>query len=480
MHLDPRKVSIKKCSIYDDKIIQSALPDDLFDQIYPGDKVVIKPNWVLESHKKRKEDWNYVITHPTVITAVIKKVIKKLQHSGKISIIDGPMTETCFNELIAHFPEFYWKELAQKNNIELEIIDLRDYEWVMKNGVIVERKSLPGDPRGKVLADLFGKASEFWGHKKSQRGYYGADYDRTETNCAHDGYRNLYSVSRTVIESDIFINIPKLKTHAKAGITCCLKNLVGINTYKNYLPHHSEGSPDEGGDQFQTTNLSVRLEGPLMSFIKQYILTKSNIARIVSPLKQVALRILGDSGTVIRNGSWYGNDTVWRMILDLNKILFHLDTNGNMTEHQLFKKKRYIGVVDAVLAGEGDGPLSPDPIRMGYIICGINPVAIDFVCSYLMGFDPMEIKSIKKAFEIREYKLCDFDYNQIIAILNGTEYRIGKLPKESIVPFKPHFGWCGRIEKGSGFTLHNNSEKSYARIPKISPSKDMTLIKSKI
>jgi uncharacterized protein (DUF362 family) len=47
-----------------------------------------------------------------------------------------------------------------------------------------------------------------------------------------------YLVAKEVIEADIIINLPKLKTHRKAGVTCALKNLIGINGNKEYLPHH--------------------------------------------------------------------------------------------------------------------------------------------------------------------------------------------------------------------------------------------------
>ena len=82
--------------------------------------------------------------------------------------------------LLSRCPVQEWKPAIQKG-IELEIIDLRDHEWEMKNDVVVKRKSLTGDPKGKVLVDLLGERSEFWEHRKSQRGYYGADYDRAET-----------------------------------------------------------------------------------------------------------------------------------------------------------------------------------------------------------------------------------------------------------------------------------------------------------
>src|SRR5690606_2650770 len=57
----------------------------------------------------------------------------------------------------------------------------------------------------------------------------------------------------------LVINLPKLKTHKKTGVTLSLKNLVGINGDKNWLPHHSLGSVGEGGDEFPDSRLIDRL-----------------------------------------------------------------------------------------------------------------------------------------------------------------------------------------------------------------------------
>lgn len=35
-------------------------------------------------------------------------------------------------------------------------------------------------------------------------------------------------ISRSIVEADLFINVPKLKTHMIAGMTCCLKNPFGL------------------------------------------------------------------------------------------------------------------------------------------------------------------------------------------------------------------------------------------------------------
>lgn len=428
----------------------SLLPDDLFSGIHPGNVVVLKPNWVMESHQYRPDEWEYVITHPAVITAVLRKVLAQLAGSGTIVITDGPTTEASFSRLIAHYPVAEWQEFARQAGVTLEVFDLRDDEWVTRDGVVVERRNLPGDPRGKVELNLRDDASEFWAHRKSVRGYYGADYDRAEANRAHNGHDNLYSVSRSVLEADVFINLPKLKTHRKSGITCCLKNLVGINTYKNYLPHHSEGGPSDGGDQFPTDNVSARLEGPLMAFLKQYVLKSPSLARVLSPFTTVGKKVFGDTRQVIRSGNWYGNDTIWRMILDLNKVLLYGNVDGTMREDGGINAKRYIGIVDAVLAGEGHGPLAPDPVRMGYILCGTSPVAIDAVSATLMGFDFMKIPAIARAFDVRRFRLCSFKREDIFIHIDNASFPLKDLPERYVVPFEPQFGWKGHIEKSHG------------------------------
>lgn len=441
------KVAAIACAYYDAASIAESLPDEIFDLVRRGDTVILKPNWVLESHKHRPDDWDYVITHPTVITAVLSKVIDKLAGSGRVTITDGPATEASYTKLIARYPVAAWEQLARNGNVSLEIIDLREHEWMTRDDIVVKRLELPGDPRGKTEVDLIDAASEFYRQRKSKRGYYGADYDRGETNRAHDGHHNLYSVSRTVLEADVFINLPKLKTHRKSGITCCLKNLVGINTYKNYLPHHSEGGPCEGGDQFPVDNVNARIEGPLMGFLKQHVLRSPLLARLLSPLNHAGRKIFGDTRQVIRSGNWYGNDTIWRMILDLNKVLYYANADGSLRDGKLVKAKRYIGVVDAVLAGEGHGPLAPEPVEMGYLFCGTNPVAIDAVCAAFMGFDPSNIPIIDRAFKVQRYPLCNFGLADTLVSFAGNEYPLLEIPANLIVPFEPQFGWKGHIEE---------------------------------
>lgn len=433
---------------YDETVIQKAIVEShVLDIIEPGQKVVIKPNFVQEKHDD-SDDWDYVITHPVVMTAVIKEVCKKLENSGEIIIADAPMTSTRFEALIQHFPVQNWKSLCDENGIAFQLIDLRDEEWFnASNGIILRSQKLPGDPLGKVMCNLKDENSEFWGKQTGVQGFYGADYDIKETNDAHNGSDNRYSVSKTVISADVFINVPKLKAHKKAGMTCCLKNLVGINTNKNLLPHHSTGTPAEGGDQFDNSEASRKLESAVTVYAKRIVHKCAFLTPLLVPLKNIAIKVWGDNRKSVRSGGWYGNDTLWRTIIDLNKVMYYANEDGSLREDDMTNRKKYIAIVDGILAGEGNGPLAPDKVEAGFLLTGTNPVAVDCVAAWAMGFDYKKIPSVCKAFECKKYKLVGFTYDQITCYLNhdqGTS--IDNLPKSAVKSFKAANGWVGHIE----------------------------------
>jgi uncharacterized protein (DUF362 family) len=430
---------------YNEEEIYRLLPDELFSIIQSGNTVVLKPNWVLECHQEKPDEWEQVITHPTVTTAVLRKVVNRLNGRGKIIITDGPELNANFDNILALHPVAYWKKITGLNNIVLEIIDLREELYIQDKNVTIKKVSLPGDPGGKVMVNLLNDLSEFYNHVKSAKGYFAGGSDIQEANSAHNGSDNLYSVSKTVIACDVFINIPKLKTHKKSGITCSLKNLVGINTYRNYLPHNSIGTPMEGGDQFPNSYTRSRIETALMPSIHQYILKRPLLSRFFSPIITLGKRVFGDNKKTIRGGSWYGNDTIWRMILDINKILFYSDTEGNMVDDPA-KMKKYITVVDAIIAGEGYGPKSPDAKRINMLVMGTNPVSVDAVCARLMGFDPIKIPSIRNSFNIRHFPIINQVYKDIIIEFEQKTYNLSDFPKQCIADCNPHPGWSGHIE----------------------------------
>jgi len=60
-------------------------------------------------------------------------------------------------------------------------------------------------------------------------------------------------------------------------------------------------------------------------------------------------------------------------------------------------------VIDGVVAQEGYNPGSPgvtgSPLPMDIVVAGFDPVATDATAAHLMGFNPMEVPLLKRAFE---------------------------------------------------------------------------------
>lgn len=443
-------VNIEKCEKYEKQLINRVIFswEKFFLQIIrPGDVVVLKPNWIAESHIYNKSEWEQVITHPLIIESVLGLVLNILKGKGKVIITDGPMTSSSWNKLMEIMNPSQWINMGREAGVDVSVLDLRDDEWVKKGDMIVQRRKLPGDPLGSVICNL-GPDSEHEGKKIGKHGFFGSDYNQKETNEAHSNGNHYYKVSRTVLEANVFINLPKLKTHKKAGITCSLKNLVGINTYKNWLPHHACGTPSEGGDQFPAKNLRCIAEGSFTRILYEYLAEKPHLAKFFIPVKKVGKVLFGNTTKTIRSGSWHGNDTLWRTVLDLNKILFYANIDGSFRNCTANNKKKYISLVDAIISGEGNGPDAPDRKDTGLIFFGTDPISVDAVCAKMMGFDWQKIPVIKNAFSVKRYPFCEYDYESITVESSIQEYKkpISMISEKDIFTFKPSVGWNNHIE----------------------------------
>jgi uncharacterized protein (DUF362 family) len=71
-----------------------------------------------------------------------------------------------------------------------------------------------------------------------------------------------------------------------------------------------------------------------------------------------------------------------KVIVDINTVL-----------------KPALTVIDGFVGMEGRGPSGGTPVKMDLIIAGKDVVATDATASRIMGFEPMEIPHIRKAFE---------------------------------------------------------------------------------
>lgn len=412
--------------------------------VRPGDRVVLKPNLIWHSHRHRPTEWEQIITHGSVVRAALDYVLIALHGRGDVVIADGPQQDANWRIIIERTGlDRICEDCSARSGVSVRLLDLRDLWFDTRGDVVYRRVPLPGDPLGATIVNL-GDYSRLTGHRGEGR-FYGADYDMAETNFHHSGGRQEYRLSRTTVEANVLINLPKLKTHKKVGLTLCLKNLIGINSGRNWLPHHTEGTPSNGGDQFVKETLRSYSEGWGIRVLQGVILKYPRyFAPVFRMARAIAAPIWGKRRRVIRNGNWHGNDTCWRTVHDVNRCLLYSDGVGFPTA----RPKRFFAIVDAVVGGDGNGPSEADRVEAGTLIAGTNPVAVDCVGARLMGFDPQKIAMLREAFADSPLPLADFRYEDIRVVSGhpGWNRKLSDVPPDDCFSFRPHFGWAGHIE----------------------------------
>jgi uncharacterized protein (DUF362 family) len=398
--------------------------------------LLFKPNLINHRHLFGG-DHSAVVTQPEVVD-LAWEVADALELTGRRAVADAPQGDADFQRLLESSGLEDW---GRKRGVDL--VDLRNERYEEFGGVATQRHPLPGDPAGRVLVDL-GELSAF--HGVSGRTYYGADYDIAYTNDHHSNGRHQYRFSGTALGSGIVMNLPKLKTHKKAGVTVSLKNLVGLNVDKNLLPHHSLGTPNDGGDAYAESASSQKLEGRILRTVKPVMSRSKLVARGAGLAKPLARRVFGDTREVVRSGNWWGNDTLWRMIHDLNRILIYARSDGSVAGTP---QRRTVSLVDGVVAGEGKGPEGPDPVQTNVVVAGTDFVAVDIVAATLMGFDYRKIPHLARALDPHPLPLTNIAVEDLTVDSNVHEWNrnLWEIDPKTMFSFRPHFGWEGHIER---------------------------------
>lgn len=409
-----------------------------------GMTVLIKPNFVKEENLKIKGEWESVVTHPSIIAATAYLVAESLGKGGEIVIADAPQTDSSMRAILRNTKLMKYVDDLRSlfPRVKFTFLDLRREEWKVVNGTVVKRTKLSGDPKGYSIVNL-GDKSLF--ADQNCDNLYGADYDVEELRKHHKSGRHEYLLSRSVLSADMVVNISKIKTHKKGGVTLALKNFVGINGDKNYLPHHKEGSPEDGGDEFPEKTTKVTIERKSVSLYRRLVtLVPYPINVPLTLLKKVGKEVFGDSSKTIRSGNWWGNDTVWRMTLDIHRAFLYSRVDGSLSE--TVQRQKYVCISDGIIAGEGDGPMEPTPKPFGVLLFSVNPAVLDFTGSILMGFDTSKIPTIRNAFSINFLPITRFPSDSIKITALDSKDRFNYTNYERFVKrFQPHFGWSDKL-----------------------------------
>jgi len=104
------------------------------DLVRAGERVLLKPNFIRESHANRPDEWEQITTHGTVIAAVAHEVAVAMDGQGTITIADAPQTDSDFDAICerAEIPKLRERLGREFPALRFEVLDLRREAWRTK------------------------------------------------------------------------------------------------------------------------------------------------------------------------------------------------------------------------------------------------------------------------------------------------------------------------------------------------------------
>lgn len=410
--------------------------------VTPGDNVLIKPNMVLH-YNGSNCGTDCLFTHPSLVAAVIDFVCIALEGKGKIIIGDAPLQECEFDVLVKNSGYDVLVEYYKTKGIDIELVDFRNVKTYEKDGLHYLQNE---EKTNGIVVQLNEKSAFADISNERMEKLRITNYDPRILRKHHQDNLHEYNVSEYVLNADVIINMPKPKTHRKAGVTISLKNLIGINANKEFLPHHTLGSKAEGGDAYANSNNYLKRANEVLDIKNELVHDEEmEMAGYAEKLYEALWQKgIENSGERFWEGSWYGNDTIWRTIMDLNRILLYANKEGKMTGE--IQRKLFI-VGDMVVSGEKEGPLEPTPTYPGVIVMGDAPLQFDRVVCSLMGFDYHDIPTLFNE-EISSMEFSISKTNEVNIVSNDERWNkssMEEIRENYSLEFQPTMGWLDKL-----------------------------------
>lgn len=412
-------------------------------------QILIKPNWVMHE-VDRAYPIAALVTDAKVIVETVRAAFELFPAVEQVVVGDcleqrADWALLCDQSGLTPFI----KPLEAEYQGRLAFRDLRKVVFRAVGDTLVEdREAVHGDPAGYREVQI-GAESHLEPIAEQSNRFSIHDHDTSLTRGSHRAGDHRYLVCQSVLDADLIINLPKWKAHSKSGLTGALKNLVGINGDKSYLPHFRRGSPSWGGDEYSD-------EGRWLYWIQNNLrdLARGTAAldllrpgwKVVKTVNNAVRRRSSTSSMpadfYVVGGSWHGNQTVWRMIYDLNLVLQRADRQGVL---QPSIQRSTVTIVDGLVAGEGDGPLKARPRETDMLFGGRDSFAIDTALSWMMGFDSEAIPMLSRRREYLGAGWGRFDLPDLRISVDDVEQRLIDCPLNFHFAAAP--GWLGHIER---------------------------------
>jgi uncharacterized protein (DUF362 family) len=196
------------------------------------------------------------------------------------------------------------------------------------------------------------------------------------------GQPRVARVSRTIVGSSFRVSLALAKTHVTSIVTLGLKNMLSSFHPDDRVMMHGH----LGGGNGYTGWKRLAVE-----FLKGDNLAVSVLTRTMGRVKNARnawkeFRRAGEDPYTSLSQSELG---YLRSVEAMNRNLVSLAR----------ATRPHLTVVDGFVGMHREGPRHGTPIRLGTVIAGIDPVAVDTVAAAVMGFDPSEIGYLVYAHE---------------------------------------------------------------------------------
>lgn len=416
----------------------------LSELIAEGQTVLLKPNMVHHRNGNENCGTDCLVTHPSVVRAVLDYVILALRGTGRIILADAPVQSCEFSVLVEELHYDALIDYYAARHVEIALMDLRQLDPAYIRSI---DKNARFTAQNQDLVVRLGADSAFCdkeGSEQTAKNLRITNYLPEKMAEYHNAENHMYSVAKAVLSADVVINLPKPKTHRKAGMTASLKNMVGCVAKKECLPHHTKGSKNEQGDEYLQHSVFKSWRTGLQERDDRRLAAGKKRSRWGVLLEIVLYKLSRiQHADEYTEGSWYGNDTLWRTICDICRIVMYADKEGNMKDTP--QRKMFI-LADMIVAGEGEGPLCPSAKPLGVIVGGWQQIAVDHVVASLMGFEAERFPSVANAGYGKRYRLpedCPNISSNDSAFCGKQEQEIIKCVKR----FTPTSGWKEWLEK---------------------------------
>jgi uncharacterized protein (DUF362 family) len=414
----------------------------LGDFVPAGSRVFVLCNFVHHRLDLESEaDFLSKCTHGSVVRALVDYLLIATGPSGFVRFGNAPVQSCNWNRVLEDTGAARVVEYYRRIGAPVEACDLRMFVAERDLMGRVKNVETRGDDGQIVAIDLGADSLLDCLYEGSQPKFRVGEYDPDRTEAHHGQGRHVYLLHQHVLGADVVVSIPKLKTHKKVGITCGIKGSVGAIAHKDCLAHHRLGSPDAGGDEYPSDRAGVlRQLSRFHDFVWRTSPTtaRGNMLRVVD---RTLRRFQGVSRRVT-SGSWWGNDTAWRMSLDIARIIAHAGPDGVMKQAQV---RPHLMFLDGVVGGERNGPLRPSPNPAGVVLFSADIALGDHVAACIMGFDPGTLPLVSNAFAVPTFPVTPHRHAGGRLVFNGSAFDLKRMPAFLNRPFEAPPGWTGRM-----------------------------------